>query len=57
MSKAIEALAAELLNLRERIRLLEMQEPSGGTDPNAIHVNVAAEISAIAAKAVPIGAD
>jgi len=57
MSKATEALATELLDLRRRLRVLEMQEPSGGTDPNAIHVNVAAEISAIAAKAVPIGAD
>jgi hypothetical protein len=29
----------------------------GGADPNAIHVNVASEISAIANKAVPIAAD
>ena len=57
MSKATEALSAELLNLRERIRLLEMQETAAGADPSAIHDNVPAEISAIAAKAVPIGAD
>lgn len=31
--------------------------PGGGVDPNAIHDNVAAEISAITPKAVPIAAD
>ena len=31
--------------------------PIGGTDPNAIHDNVAGEIAAIAAKANPVGAD
>jgi hypothetical protein len=33
------------------------QAPSGGTDPNAVHDNVADEINQIADKASPVGAD
>ena len=41
-------------NVKKRVQMVNLP---GGADPNAIHVNVAAEIAGIAAKAVPIAAD
>jgi len=41
-------------NIKKRVQIVNLP---GGADPNAIHVNVAAEIAGIAPKAVPIAAD
>ena len=41
-------------NVKKRVQMVNLP---GGVDPNAIHDNVAGEIAAIAAKAVPIAAD
>ncbi len=45
------------LRIADIISRVEALESAGSTDPDAIHDNVAAEIIAVAEKAVPIGAD
>ena len=54
----LQVLAKAIASLTQRMRQVEVREyPAGPNDPDAIHDNVAGEIAAIAAKAVPVNAD